>query len=85
MENKRKCSYLQRGRQTTCLKLPSNKSANGYLKGVRKINFRSNLASQIHNTTSDKNDLLLQTSLSISMRYILTMIISKQITWLAST
>ena len=37
---KRKCSYLQRGRQTTCLKLPSNKSANGYLKGVRKINFR---------------------------------------------
>ena len=40
MENKRNCSYLQRGRQTTSLKLPTNKSTNGYLKGVRKINFR---------------------------------------------
>ena len=40
---------------------------------------------QTHNTASDKNDLLLKTSLSISMRCILTMIVSKQVTWLAST
>ena len=40
MENEQKCSYFQKGRQTTCLKLPTNQFANGYLKGVRKINFR---------------------------------------------